>query len=228
MRPDIQAYSRYLAACEVGANIAGLTKALASSPTPTAGGNVAEEILEPVRDFASAASAAGWRFNGDTASLMFINETTADLSSAADWKALCASFGINALEREVVQVRIVTPALGEALGRLGEQVRANFFGLSVWARTRDVDLTDDPTIQAIASEAVVLGRATRSNMFGRSEVAALIAAASTGRSLLDDAIEAHIYSDDDVIGDDCPFTENVEDVGNAVRAVALEFGLSAD
>lgn len=228
MRPDIQAYARYLAACEVGANIAVLTKELASSPTPTAGGNIAEAILEPVRDYASAASALGWRFNGDTASLMFINEATSDLSSAADWKALCASFGIDALKRDVVQVRIVTPALGEALGRLGEQVRANFFGLSVWARTRDVDLTDDPTIQAIASEAVLLGRATRSNMFGRSEVAALIAAASTGRSLLDDAIEAHIYSDDDVIGDDCPFTENVEDVGNAVRAVALEFGLSAD
>lgn len=228
MRPDIQAYARYLAACEVGANIAGLTKALASSPTSSAGGNIAEAILEPVRDYASAASALGWRFNGDTASLMFINEATSDLSSAADWKALCASFGIDALKRDVVQVRIVTPTLGEALGRLGEQVRANFFGLSVWARTRDVDVTDDPSIQAIASEAVVLGRATRSNMFGRSEVAALIAAASTGRSLLDDAIEAHIYSDDDVIGDDCPFTENVEDVGNAVRAVALEFGLSAD
>lgn len=228
MRPDILAYARYLAKCEVGANIAELTRALASGSAPSAAGSVATAILEPVRDYASAASAIGWRFNGDTASLMFINDATSDLSSAADWKALCVSFGVDAHKLDILQVRIVTPTLGEALGRLGEQVRANFFGLSVWARTRDVDLTDDPTIQAIASEAVLLGRATRSNMFGRSEVAALIATANTGRSLMDDAIEAHIYSDDEVIGEDCPFTENVEDVGNALRAAALEFGLSAD
>lgn len=234
MRPEILAHARYLAAFEVGPNIADLVMAFAISTKGSVPVTLMDlsaqawKLLQPVADYASAACDLGWRFNGDTASLMFVNEREARLSSAIDWKALCREHGIKGHKLDIVEVRIVSAALSTALSEVGEQTSTDFTGLCVWARTRNLDPAQDPAIQAIASEQVLRGTACRDKMFGRSQVAALMAAAQTGLSLMDDAIDAHIYSDDDEPADDCPYTENVEDVGNAVRSVALEFGLRAD
>ena len=234
MRPDISAHARYLAACEVGQDILTLVTTVALGDFNRVdrrfgmAAETAHAVLEPVSDYASAAMDLGWTFNGSTASLMFVNEQEARLSSARDWKALCSEQQITAHKLDIVEVRIVSDGLVAALAEVGEQTSVDFTGLCVWARTRSVDPSTDPAIQAIASEQVLLGTASRDKLFGRSEVAGLIAAARTGASLMDDAIDAHIYSDDDEKGDDCPYTGSVEDVTSAIRSAAMEFGLPAE
>lgn len=234
MRPDILAHARYLAACEVGPDIFKLVTTLALNDFNHHEEELgdaalkAHDLLEAVRDYPSAAMDLGWTFNGSTPSLMFVNERESRLSSAKDWKSLCDEQRIKGHKLDIVEVRIVSDGLASALAAIGEQTSPDFIGLCVWARTRSADLSMDPVIQAVASEQVLLGTANRDKMFARSHVADLLSAARTSRSLMDDAIDAHIYSDDDEIADDCPFTASVQDVGTAIQTVAVEFGLSPD